>query len=92
MQVQTETRDPESGKVAVETKDATRPITIRDLLRHTAGLTYGFFGNTQVDKQYRDSGVLADDRTIAETVEKLGKIPLRFEPGTQWHYSTSVDA
>ena len=91
MQVQTETVDSETGEVTIEDAPAERPITIRDLLRHTAGLTYGVFGNTQVDQQYRKMGILTDDKDLAEMVSKLGKIPLRFQPGTQWHYSVSVD-
>ena len=91
MEIQTESRDPETGEVKLETRTATNPIRIRDLLRHTAGFTYGIFGNTAVDKEYRTEGILAADEDIAETVTKLGKIPLRFEPGTRWHYSVSVD-
>jgi CubicO group peptidase (beta-lactamase class C family) len=64
---------------------------VRDLMRHTAGLTYGFFGDTEVDRMYRESGVLLEDKDLAQTVTKLGNLPLRFEPGTQWHYSISVD-
>ena len=91
MQVQTERRDPKTGEVTTETRSAKRPITIRDLLRHTAGLTYGFFGDSEVDRAYRSQGILIDEDTIAQTVQKLGKIPLRFEPGDRWHYSVSVD-
>lgn len=91
MQVQTETRDPSTGEVVIEDKLASRPITIRDLLRHTAGFSYGVFGDTQVDRSYREAGILSDDRNLEEMVSKLGKIPLRFEPGTHWHYSVSVD-
>lgn len=91
MKVQTETADPKSGEVTVETKRATRPITIRDLLRHTAGFTYGIFGDTKVDQEYREAGILVKNFTLEETTKNLGKIPLRFEPGTQWHYSVSVD-
>ncbi len=91
MQVQTESTDPTSGEVTVETKPATRPITIRDLLRHTAGFTYGIFGNTQVDQEYRSADILVAKYSLTDTVRKLAKIPLRFEPGTQFHYSVSVD-
>lgn len=91
MHVQTETVDPKTDEVSVEDAPAQRPMTIRDLLRHTAGLSYGIFGNTKVDQQYRELGVLTDDKDLAEMVSKLGKIPLRFQPGTQWHYSVSVD-
>lgn len=91
LQVQTETRDSATGETTTSDRPATRPITIRDLLRHTAGFSYGVFGDTGVDRQYRDAGVLTDDSDLADMVSKLGKIPLRFEPGTHWHYSVSVD-
>jgi CubicO group peptidase (beta-lactamase class C family) len=67
-----------------------RQPTIRDLLRHTAGLSYGIFGDTEVDRMYRDATLLQQD-TIAEFVVELGKIPLLYEPGTKWHYSVAVD-
>ena len=91
MTVMTEDADPGSGGSVVREFAASNPITIQDLLRHTAGLTYGLFGNTRVDQMYRERGVLLEDRDIAETVAKLGKLPLLFEPGTTWHYSVAVD-
>ena len=68
-----------------------RPMTIRDLLRHTSGLTYGFFGNTPIDKAYRNSAILVLDKDLAHTVTKLSKIPLLHQPGKRWHYSVSTD-
>ena len=68
-----------------------QPMTIRDLLRHTSGLTYGFFGNTEVDKAYRKAGLLITEGTITESVEKLSSIPLLYQPGKRWHYSVSTD-
>lgn len=68
-----------------------RPMTVRDLLRHTSGLTYGFFGNTLVDQRYRKAGVLMTDKDLQITVEKLAKIPLLHQPGTRFHYSASTD-
>jgi len=67
-----------------------RPMTTRDLLRHTSGFTYGFFGNSEVDKRYRKAGVLGE-KTIEETVKKLAGIPLLYHPGTRFHYSVSAD-
>src|SRR5262249_16237665 len=67
-----------------------RPITIRDLLRHTAGLTYGVFGDTLVDREYRKVKILGE-ANLAEFVTHLSAIPLQYEPGTRWHYSVSVD-
>jgi CubicO group peptidase (beta-lactamase class C family) len=69
----------------------TRPITIRDLLRHTSGLSYGFFSNTYVDSLYREAGVLSRDSTLAQMVSTLAGLPLLYEPGTRWHYSVSTD-
>ena len=91
LQVMEEESRRGSEETTVRTHPARRPITIRDLLRHTAGMTYGFFGDTKVDRMYREQGVLREDKNIAETVEKLGQLPLRFEPGTRWHYSVAVD-
>lgn len=73
------------------TRAPTRQPTIRDLMRHTAGFTYGVFGNTEVDQQYRAAGLLRDHPDLQDFVAKLGKIPLQYDPGTRWHYSVSVD-
>lgn len=70
---------------------ADREMTTRDLLRHTSGLTYGFFGDTEVDQAYRRNGVLLTDRNIEDTVSKLSKIPLLHQPGQRFHYSVSTD-
>jgi CubicO group peptidase (beta-lactamase class C family) len=90
MQVGTEEKDPQTGMPTLKTAPAKRPITVRDLLRHTAGLTYGVFGDTLIDREYRKAGILSD-LNLAAFVTNLGKIPLLYEPGTRWHYSVSVD-
>src|SRR5262249_59743901 len=62
------------------------------LMRHTSGLTYGVFGNTPVDKLYQQRKVLGDPNDgLQDLVAKLGKIPLLYQPGTQFHYSVSTD-
>jgi CubicO group peptidase (beta-lactamase class C family) len=82
--------DPDSEQVA--TVPADRQVTVRDLMRHTSGLTYGIFGNTNVDKLYRKNMVLSGgDMTLEGMTEKLGTIPLLYQPGTKWHYSVSTD-
>lgn len=73
------------------TRKPRRQPTVRDLLTHTAGFTYGVFGNTEVDRLYRDKGILFDHPNLRDFVEKLGQVPLQYEPGTRWHYSVSVD-
>lgn len=75
----------------VKTEPPKREMTIRDLLRHTSGLTYGLFGTTEVDRMYRAANVLDRTSDLEQMVEKLGKIPLLFHPGERWNYSVSVD-
>ncbi|WP_263350159.1 serine hydrolase domain-containing protein [Acidicapsa acidisoli] len=64
--------------------------TMRELMTHTAGFTYGFFGDTPIDALYRDQKVL-QSANLHEMIEKLAKIPLVYQPGTQWRYSVSMD-
>ena len=73
-----------------QTRKPTRRPTVRDLMTHTAGMTYGIFGNTEVDKMYREAGLLGD-MTLEAFTKALGQIPLQYDPGSQWHYSVSVD-
>ncbi len=73
--------------------DAKRPITILNLLTHTAGLTYQ--SNPRLGKAYRDAGIsgglLLEDGTIADGVARLAKQPLLFQPGDAWEYSLADD-
>jgi len=71
--------------------DATREMTIEDLLRHTSGITYGFFGAGPGKKAYNDSKVLEGDYTNAEFADRIAHLPLSYEPGTTWDYSHSTD-
>jgi CubicO group peptidase (beta-lactamase class C family) len=64
--------------------------TMRELMTHTAGFTYGFFGDTPVDKMYREENLLAS-KNLQEFIEKLSKIPLLYQPGKGWTYSMSMD-
>ena len=75
------------------TTPADRPITYRDLLTHTSGLTYGFHHATPVDALYRDTGVdfQTADATLAEIVERAAALPLVHQPGTAWNYSIATD-
>ncbi|MGD0127451.1 MAG: serine hydrolase domain-containing protein [Terriglobia bacterium] len=78
----------ESGKMILE--DPVHPPTMRELMTHTAGFTYGFFGNTVVDKMYLDEHVW-QSKSLQEMIDKLAKIPLLYQPGTRWVYSASMD-
>jgi len=74
-----------------ETVPAKREIMIRDLMRHTAGFTYGAFGDTPVDRMYREKKLLDRNTSLQEFVAKLATIPLQYQPGTRFHYSVAVD-
>ncbi len=74
----------------IPTDRARRAITIHDLLRHTAGLTYGTFSDTVVDSLYRRTRVTGQP-TLAEMMTELGELPLAYQPGTRWHYGVSSD-
>ena len=75
------------------TRPAERTFTVRDLMTHTSGLTYGFMEMTPVDALYRENKVTFEQgqRTLAELVDDLAQLPLLAEPGTEWNYSVSTD-
>jgi CubicO group peptidase (beta-lactamase class C family) len=77
--------------VGVERQKAARTMTVQDLLRHTSGLTYAAFGDSPVQMIWRDANLMDEGETIAALVDKLGHLPLMFEPGTAWEYSMSTD-
>ena len=90
-------------KVGVETSDATgkkmlelvaprKAMTVQDLMRHTSGLTYGFFGEGLVKKTYVDNEITTSGTlTNAEFAERIAKMPLAYHPGSTWDYSNSTD-
>ena len=87
-------------KVGVEKKDASgkpvldlvpprRPVTIEDLLLHTSGITYGFYGEGLVKSAY--DGIYLGDFDNAEFAERIARVPLAEQPRTLWDYGHSVD-
>ena len=91
VRVGVEKADGNGGK-SLELVAPRRPVTVQDLLRHTSGLTYGFFGDSLVKKAYNDALVaLPTTTTNAEFAEALAKLPLHYQPGSTWDYSYSTD-
>ena len=81
-------------KTSWQTTAPKRPMLVIDLLRHTAGLTYGFQLNTNVDAAYRRLGIgeiEKGDMTLARMIELLATVPLEFSPGDWWNYSVATD-
>jgi len=66
------------------------PVTMRHLLTHTAGMSYGWTPDNPVDVQYGEAK-LFENKTLPEFTKALANIPLRFEPGTRYHYSVAFD-
>ena len=90
VKVGAEKRD-EDGKPVLVLEPLNRPITIEDLLRHTSGLTYGFYGDSAVRKLYVTSDLFKGDFDNAEFAERLARLPLAEQPGTLWDYGHSTD-
>ncbi len=67
------------------------PMTIRHLLTHTAGLSYGFHYDSPIDDMYRDSIFRSETASLEEKVTGMAELPLRFQPGSAWHYSIATD-
>jgi CubicO group peptidase (beta-lactamase class C family) len=72
-------------------KDQVHPVSMRELMSHTGGFTYGYFSNTPVDKLQREAEVLNINNTLEEMIKRVAKLPLNAQPGSEWHYSISVD-
>ena len=78
---------------ACQTRPTDSPMRMVDLLRHTAGLTYGFQLRTTVDAAYRKARLepFEQARGLQGFVDDLAKVPLEFSPGTAWNYSVATD-
>jgi CubicO group peptidase (beta-lactamase class C family) len=76
-----------------ELEEPVRPITIQDILRHTAGLSYGGYETSlsYVDKQYDETDLFNTSLTNQEITARIAGLPLIFHPGTKWHYSMATD-
>jgi CubicO group peptidase (beta-lactamase class C family) len=95
MMVAVETRDPVTGKTGFAREPQKRAMTVEDLLRHTAGLIFGI-GGSRLDQLtykslYGSAGVYRRDKTLADFVSALAKLPLAHQPGEVWEYGPAVD-
>jgi len=84
-------KELDNGNVALKLVPANRPITIEDLMRHTSGITYGFYGTSLVRKTYQEFNIYAGDPDNAEFAERIAALPLAEDPGTLWDYGHSTD-
>ena len=86
---------PELAGVKVATAEglvaSKREVTIADLLRHTAGYTYGGSPQAASDAAFRKADPLDYQRTVGQMSERLADVPLAFQPGEDWNYGISID-
>ena len=67
-----------------------RMPTVGDIMSHTGGFSYGFFGDSPVDELYKKVEPMGVD-SADEFIKKLATLPLLYHPGEAWVYSVSVD-
>ena len=84
-------RKAEDGAPALELIAPDRPMTVRDLMTHTSGITYGFYGDSLVRKAYRAAEIYKGDFDLAEFADRIAKLPLENQPGALWNYGHSTD-
>src|SRR5882757_9375943 len=81
----------EDGTKTLELVPPTRPMLVLDLMRHTSGIAYGFYGDSLVRKAYREANLYSGDFDLAEFAERIAKLPLHNQPGGLWQYGHSTD-
>ena len=81
----------DDGTKTLELVPPNRPPTVLDLMRHTSGITYGFYGDSLVRKTYAAANLYAGDFDLAEFAERIAKLPLHNQPGSLWQYGHSTD-
>jgi CubicO group peptidase (beta-lactamase class C family) len=80
-----------NGEKVLELVPPNRPITILDLMTQTSGITYGFYGDSMVRQLYGAAKIYDGDFDNAEFVERIARLPLEVQPGTEWDYGHSTD-
>lgn len=81
----------ENGDPVLRLVPPVRPITIGDLLVHSSGITYGFYGKGLVRNSYGNADLFADGLDNKAVAEKIARLPLAEQPGTVWDYGHSTD-
>ena len=81
----------DDGNLTLDLVAPRRPMTVQDLMRHTSGITYGFFGEGLVKKAYVDAKIFSEDVDNAGFADRIAKLPLAYQPGSTWDYSHSTD-
>ena len=93
--VAVEIKDAATGKTDLAREPQKRAMTVEDLLRHTAGFIFGIGGTTldqlTYNSLYGSAGVYRRDKTLADFISALAKLPLAHQPGEVWDYGPAID-
>jgi CubicO group peptidase (beta-lactamase class C family) len=81
----------DNGEKVLELVPVNRPITVKDLMTQTSGITYGFYGDSMVRHAYGNAKIYDGDFDNAEFAERIAQLPLQEQPGTLWDYGHSTD-
>ena len=84
-------RDRQVLDAAGKRVPANHQPTMRELMSHSAGFTYGVFGNSAADQLYVQAKLTDPDSSLPGMIGKLSQLPLKNQPGSAWEYSVSVD-
>lgn len=80
--------DEKTGKI----RPATATMTVQHLMTQQSGLIYGVFAKeSALGKRYTEAGIASTAQTMLQMAKKLAGLPLRFDPGSKWHYGRSTD-
>ena len=74
-----------------ELVEPNREATVADLLRHTSGLTYGRTPHKEINQAHKNAGILDREKKVVPMMNGMGKVPLLFQPGSDWVYGCSTD-
>jgi CubicO group peptidase (beta-lactamase class C family) len=81
----------ENGEKMIDLVPLNRQLTVHDLMTHTSGITYGFYGEGLVRTAYTNARIYDGDFDNAEFAERIAQLPLAEQPGTKWNYGHSTD-
>jgi CubicO group peptidase (beta-lactamase class C family) len=81
----------ENGEKTIDLVPLNRQLTVHDLMTHTSGITYGFYGEGLVRTAYTNARLYDGDFNNAEFAERIAQLPLAEQPGTKWNYGHSTD-
>ena len=79
------------GQTGMRLDELKHQMTIRHLLTHTSGLSYGFYEDSPVEAMYREADTRSAGSSLKDMIQKLSKLPLLYQPGTEWRYSVATD-